>query len=140
MFPLPTHVSGARHKAMDPTGPMPSVAHSLFVPDRPLATTAFFCFAGTHFQIGAWTSKPVNRHLFQQQESQSSMAQAFRADVRGAHHEAMDPTGPMPSVNHSLFVPDRPPATAAFFWFTARYLSGRNLNIPAGQQTPASAA
>ena len=74
------------------------------------------------------------------------MAQAFQTDVPGAHNEAMDPTGPMPSVIHPLFVPDRPPvpdippATAAFFCFIGRYLSGRNLDITAGQQTPAPAA
>ena len=53
------------------------------------------------------------------------MTQAPRAAVPGTHHEAMDPTGPMPSVIHPLFVPDRPPATAVFFCFASTYFSGR---------------
>ena len=109
---LQADVPGAHHEAMDLTGPMPSVAHSLFIPDTSPATAAFFCFAGRYFQVGIWTSQPVSRHLFQQQESQPSMAQAFQAAVPGAHHEAMDPTGPMPSVALTLFIPDRPPAMA----------------------------
>ena len=44
--------------------------------------------------IRSWTSQPVNRHLFQQQESQPSMAQALQAEAPGAHHEAMDPQVP----------------------------------------------
>ena len=75
------------------------------------------------------------------------MAHALQAEAPGAHHEAIDPTGPMPSVAHSLFIPDTSPAQqpslalqAAFFCFIGRYVSGRNLDITAGQQTPAPAA
>ena len=63
---------------MDPIGPMPSVAHS-FIHARYISCCSsifpaltFFCFAGRYiFQVGTWTSQPVNGHLFQQQESQS---------------------------------------------------------------------
>ena len=34
------------------------------------------------------------------------MAQALQVNVSGAHHKALDTTGPMPSVAHSLVVPN----------------------------------
>ena len=147
------------------------------------------------FQIDTWTSQPVNRHLFQQQESHSLMAQAVQVDVSGANHQAMDPTGSMPpafipclfqidlllqrlsivyeqvpfrqklahlsrSNRHleppqgyephrphaycgsslvSFLFPDRPQATATLSC-PSRYLSGRNLDIPASQTDTCSSS
>ena len=66
--------------------------------------------------VETWTSQLVDRHLLQQQESQPSRTQALQADVSGAHHDALDTTIPMPSMAHSLLVPDRHLATAAFYF------------------------
>ena len=82
----------------------------------------------------------LSSDTFQHREFQTSMAQACQADVPEAHLEALDPTGPMPSVAHSFFVPDRPPATAAFFLLQAGILSGRSSDIPGDQQTHVPAA
>ena len=56
---------------------------------------------------------PASKFLFQAQP----FTHPRRTTEGGAHHKAMYPTGPMLSVAVCLFIPDRPPATAAFFYF-----------------------
>ena len=92
---LPAKVSGAHHEATHTTDPTPSVAHSLLAPDSPPATAA--CFLCRR-QVEAWTPQPVNRHPFQQQVCQNSIAEVPGARGYGPHR-------PMPSVALSLFVP-----------------------------------
>ena len=111
------NVSEAHHEAMDAyIHHRPhAVCGSFLVPDSHPATAACSLFyRQVFFQAGTRTSQAIDRHLSQGQVFQTSMAQALQAHVSGVHHKAIDTTGPMSSVDHSLFVPDRPPATAAF--------------------------
>ena len=72
---------------------------------------------------GSGASQPVIRHLLQHQEFQTSIAQASHTGVffplprrcpSGAHHQAKDATGPVPSMAQSFFIPGRSLAARIF--------------------------
>ena len=91
---LPAEVSGARREATDTTDPMPSVAHSLFAPHRPLATAAPFSVS----QAGFFRQKLEHPSRLTDTRSSSGCPsprwpKLSQANVPGAHHGAMDPTG-----------------------------------------------
>ena len=97
---LQAEAPGAHHEAIDPTGPMPSVAHSLFIPDRSPAQQPSLALQAGTLQVETRTSRWVKQTPVPAAgvPALDGPTQAFQDAVPGEHHQAMDPTGPMPSV------------------------------------------